>query len=42
MAAASLAPPSAAEKSLKEVEDQVRNIQNKNYTYFVKWILNNV
>jgi tubulin beta len=28
--------------SMKEVEDQVRNIQNKNHTYFVEWIPNNV
>jgi tubulin beta len=27
---------------VKEVEDQMRNIQNKNHTYFVEWILNNV
>ncbi|RMZ86717.1 hypothetical protein DV736_g6057, partial [Chaetothyriales sp. CBS 134916] len=28
--------------SMKEVEDQMRNVQNKNTTYFVEWIPNNV
>jgi len=28
--------------SMKEVEDQMRNIQNKNQSYFVEWIPNNV
>ncbi|EFR01484.1 tubulin beta [Nannizzia gypsea CBS 118893] len=28
--------------SMKEVEDQMRNIQNKNSAYFVEWIPNNV
>jgi len=27
---------------MKEVEDQMRNVQNKNHTYFVEWIPNNV
>ena len=27
---------------MKEVEDQIRNIQNKNSSYFVEWIPNNV
>ena len=27
---------------MKEVEDQMRNIQNKNQSYFVEWIPNNV
>lgn len=27
---------------MKEVEDQVRNVQNKNSSYFVEWIPNNV
>ncbi|KAL9127288.1 MAG: hypothetical protein Q9217_003803 [Psora testacea] len=28
--------------SMKEVEDQMRNVQNKNQSYFVEWIPNNV
>ncbi|KAL8761269.1 MAG: hypothetical protein Q9184_002592 [Pyrenodesmia sp. 2 TL-2023] len=28
--------------SMKEVEDQMRNVQNKNASYFVEWIPNNV
>ncbi|KHN99105.1 beta-tubulin [Metarhizium album ARSEF 1941] len=28
--------------SMKEVEDQMRNVQNKNSTYFVEWIPNNI
>src|SRR3569833_2232009 len=28
--------------SMKEVEDQMRNVQNKNSSYFVEWIPNNV
>ncbi|KAG8533321.1 uncharacterized protein KY384_002104 [Bacidia gigantensis] len=28
--------------SMKEVEDQMRNVQNKNTSYFVEWIPNNV
>ncbi|RMY91805.1 hypothetical protein D0861_02864, partial [Hortaea werneckii] len=28
--------------SMKEVEDQIRNVQNKNTAYFVEWIPNNV
>ncbi|KAH0238179.1 beta-tubulin, partial [Aureobasidium melanogenum] len=28
--------------SMKEVEDQMRNVQNKNSAYFVEWIPNNV
>ncbi|KJX93101.1 hypothetical protein TI39_contig4410g00001 [Zymoseptoria brevis] len=28
--------------SMKEVEDQIRNVQNKNSAYFVEWIPNNV
>ncbi|SMQ56522.1 unnamed protein product [Zymoseptoria tritici ST99CH_3D7] len=28
--------------SMKEVEDQIRNVQNKNTAYLVKWISNNV
>ncbi|KAF7131364.1 hypothetical protein CNMCM5793_004535 [Aspergillus hiratsukae] len=28
--------------SMREVEDQMRNIQNKNSSYFVEWIPNNV
>ena len=28
--------------SMKEVEDQMRNVQNKNNSYFVEWIPNNV
>ncbi|KAL3952844.1 hypothetical protein ACCO45_012787 [Purpureocillium lilacinum] len=28
--------------AMKEVEDQMRNIQNKNSSYFVEWILNNI
>ncbi|KAL7661444.1 Tubulin beta chain (Beta tubulin), variant 2 [Aspergillus niger] len=28
--------------SMKEVEDQMRNIQSKNQTYFVEWIPNNI
>jgi len=27
---------------MKEVEDQMRNVQNKNSSYFVEWIPNNV
>ena len=27
---------------MKEVEDQVRNVQSRNSTYFVEWIPNNV
>ena len=27
---------------MKEVEDQVRNVQNRNSSYFVEWIPNNV
>jgi tubulin beta len=27
---------------MKEVEDQMRNIQNKNSAYFVEWIPNNI
>jgi hypothetical protein len=27
---------------MKEVEDQMRNVQNKNNSYFVEWIPNNV
>lgn len=27
---------------MKEVEDQIRNVQNKNQSYFVEWIPNNV
>ncbi len=27
---------------MKEVEDQMRNVQNKNTSYFVEWIPNNV
>ena len=27
---------------MKEVEDQIRNVQNKNTAYFVEWIPNNV
>ena len=27
---------------MKEVEDQMRNVQNKNASYFVEWIPNNV
>lgn len=27
---------------MKEVEDQMRNVQNKNSTYFVEWIPNNI
>ncbi|KAL3962587.1 hypothetical protein ACCO45_004110 [Purpureocillium lilacinum] len=28
--------------AMKEVEDQMRNVQNKNSTYFVEWIPNNI
>ncbi|KAE9393509.1 beta tubulin [Gymnopus androsaceus JB14] len=28
--------------SMKEVEEQMRNVQNKNSAYFVKWIMDNV
>ncbi|SMR65099.1 unnamed protein product [Zymoseptoria tritici ST99CH_3D1] len=28
--------------SMKEVEDQIRNVQNKTTAYFVEWIPNNV
>lgn len=28
--------------SMKEVEDQMRNVQSKNSSYFVEWIPNNV
>ncbi|KAF7302769.1 Tubulin beta chain [Mycena chlorophos] len=28
--------------SMKEVEEQMQNVQNKNSTYFVEWIQNNV
>merc|ERR1711887_350775 len=28
--------------SMKEVEDQMRNVQNKNSSYFIEWIPNNV
>lgn len=28
--------------SMKEVEDQMQNVQNKNTAYFVEWIPNNV
>ncbi|EEP81078.1 tubulin beta chain [Uncinocarpus reesii 1704] len=28
--------------SMKEVEDQMRNVQNKNHSYFVEWIPNNI
>ena len=28
--------------SMKEVEEQMQNVQNKNSVYFVEWILNNV
>jgi tubulin beta len=27
---------------MKEIEDQMRNIQNKNSSYFVEWIPNNI
>lgn len=28
--------------SMKEVEEQMQNVQNKNSAYFVEWIPNNV
>ncbi|KAK0768978.1 Tubulin beta chain (Beta tubulin) [Friedmanniomyces endolithicus] len=28
--------------NMKEVEDQIRNVQNKNAAYFIEWIPNNV
>jgi tubulin beta len=28
--------------SMKEVEEQMQNVQNKNSAYFIEWILNNV
>lgn len=28
--------------SMKEVDEQTLNIQNKNWSYFVEWILNTV
>jgi tubulin beta len=27
---------------MKEVEEQMQNVQNKNFAYFVEWIPNNV
>lgn len=28
--------------SMKEIDDQMRNVQNKNSAYFVEWIPNNI